>query len=97
MSLIGNIYTKASTTFVRTLQCANPTCTISKVTNLNPYLFLVFFESLLHWVDEDDFEYHLNTSNAHTNSIAYAYGLSIIFQHLPHLQSKIIKLEHFDN
>lgn len=86
VSLIGNIYTIPSTTFIGPYFGKTQPIPIARRImqgdTLSPYL-LVFLEPLLNWLKQDNYGYHFNISDTQTSSTIYANNLTIISPHLP--------------
>jgi retron-type reverse transcriptase len=62
---------------------------------LSPYLFIIFLEPLLRWLERGNLGYTLKTSQYTLNSAAYADGLAIITSDIKHIQPQINKIEKF--
>ena len=60
---------------------------------LSPYRFITFLDPLLHWLEKDNLEYHLNNSTTTCNTKAYANDLAIITNNLANIQPQIHKLQ----
>jgi hypothetical protein len=100
VELTGNIYTNATTTFVGESFGKTKPVKIERGTiqgdTLSPYLFLIFLEPLLRWLDRGNYGYKYKTSCNQTCSGAYADDLAIIANHLAHIQQQVQKLERFN-
>ena len=99
VSLIGNIYSQASTIycgeyFGKTLPIPIQRGTIQGDT-LSPYLFLIFLEPLLRWLQQGDNGYTFGTSKVKISSAAYADDLAAIANKLKPLQIQLNKLDKF--
>jgi hypothetical protein len=99
VTLIGNIYSQSSTIysgnhFSRTLPIPILQGTIQGNT-LSPYLFIIFLESLLHWLHTCPHGYPFQTSQSIISSAAYADDLVVISNKLPSLQTQLNKLGKF--
>ena len=89
--LVGNIYSQSSITFIgehfgKTQPIPIQRGTIQDNT-LNPYLFIIFLEPLLRWLQQRNNGYTFNTSNTKLNSVAYADDLAAI-------SNNVISLQH---
>ena len=60
-----------------------------------PYLFIIFLEPLLQWLENDDIGYHFNTSTSTCTTMAYADDLAIISDKVQNIQLQINKLQKF--
>jgi hypothetical protein len=73
INLIGNIYSNSSTIFTGTHFGKTKPVHIQRGTiqgdTLSPYLFIIFLESLLRWLERDNLGYKLNTSQYTLNSL----------------------------
>ena len=69
-----------------TIQGDTPTC---------PYLFIIFVEPLLQWLQHGKYGYTLGTSKVTINSAAYADDLAIITKNLTSLQNQLNKLDTY--
>jgi hypothetical protein len=52
---------------------------------LSPYLFIIFLEPLLRWLERGNLGYKLKTSQYTLNSAAYADDLAIITSDIKHI------------
>jgi hypothetical protein len=62
---------------------------------LSPYLFIIFLEPLLKWLERGNLGYKLKTSQHTLNSAAYANDLAIITSDIKHIQPQINKIDIF--
>jgi hypothetical protein len=66
INLIGNIYSNSSTKYFGTHFGQTKPVHIQRGTiqgdTLSPYLFIIFLEPLLRWLERGNFGYKLNTS-----------------------------------
>ena len=97
--LIGNIYSQSSTIFYgehfgKTLPIPIQRGTIQGDT-LSPYLFIIFLEPLLRWLQQGDNGYTFGTSKVKISSAAYADDLATIANKLKSLQTQLNKLDKF--
>jgi hypothetical protein len=80
--LIGNIYSQSHTIITREYFGQTKPIPISRGTIqgdiLNPYIFLIFLEPLLRWLDKGNLRYPLSTFQSTITSAAYANDLVII-------------------
>ena len=99
VELIGNIYTNSTTSFLGNHFGTTPLIHINRGTiqgdTLSPYLFIISLDPLLRWLEKDNIGYHLKTSIATCNTIAYADDLPILTDNVAHIQSQIHKLQKF--
>jgi hypothetical protein len=99
INLIGNIYSQSSTIFIgehfkKTLPIHIQRCTIQGDT-LSLYLFIIFLEPLLRWLQQGNNGYTFDTSRVKISSAAYADGLAAIANKLEALQTQLNKLDKF--
>ena len=81
VELVGNIYANSTTSF-----SSNPFSTTRLIQicrgtiheTLEPYLFIVFLEPPIQWLEEYDLGYHFNTSSTTCTSTTYARGVHSI-------------------
>ena len=57
------------------------------------YLFIIFLEPLLQWLEKTNLEYRINTSTTTCNIKAYAGSLAIIINTIWNIQLQIYKLQ----
>jgi hypothetical protein len=99
INLIGNIYSNSSTIFTGTHFGKTKPVHIQRGTIqgdiLSPYLFIIFLESLLRWLERDNLGYKLNTSQYTLNSAAYTNDLAIITSNIKSIQPQINKIDNF--
>ena len=99
VTLIGNIYSQSNTIFTgehfgRTKPIPIQRGTIQGDT-LSPYLFLIFLEPLLRWLQRGRNGYTLGTSKLTISSAAYADDLAIITNNLQSIQTQLNKLDKY--
>ena len=99
INLIGNIYSQSSTIFIgehfgKTLPIPIQRGTIQGDT-LSPYLFIIFLEPLLRWLQQGNNGYIFGTSKVKSSSAAYADDLAAIANKLESLQIQLNKLDKF--
>jgi hypothetical protein len=99
INLIGNIYSNSSTIFFGSYFGKTKPVHIQRGTiqgdPLSPYLFIIFLEPLLRWLERGNLGYKLQTSQYTLNSAAYADDLAIITNDIKHLQPQINKIDKF--
>jgi hypothetical protein len=61
----------------------------------SPYLFIIFLEPLLRWLERGNLGYKLKTSQYTINSAAYADDLAIITNNIKSIQPQINKIDKF--
>ena len=97
--LIGNIYSQSTTKFIGTHFGQTEPIHIQRGTiqgdTLSPYLFIIFLEPLLRWLQQGSHGYKFKTSNATISSAAYADDLVALTHTLPSIQTQLCKLDHF--
>jgi hypothetical protein len=89
INLIGNIYSNSSTIFFGSYKEAPYKDTLS------PYLFIIFLEPLLRWLERANLGYKLKTSQYTLHSTAYVDDLAIITSDIKHIQPQINKIDKF--
>ena len=99
VTLIGNIYSQSNTIFTgehfgRTKPIPIQRGTIQGDT-LSPYLFSIFLEPLLRWLQRGRNGYTLGTSKLTISSAAYADDLAIITNNLQSIQTQLNKLDKY--
>ena len=100
IKLVGNIYLHSNTIFTgkhfgQTQKIPIQRGTIQGDT-LSPYLFIIFLEPLLRWLQNGKHGYTLGTSKVTINSAAYAHDLVIITNiELTSLQNQLSKLDKY--
>src|ERR1700738_604791 len=99
INLIGNIYSQSSTIFTgeqfgKTLPIHIQRGTIQGDI-LSPYLFIIFLEHLLRWLQQGNNGYTFGTSRVKISSAAYADDLAAIANKLEALQIQLNKLDKF--
>jgi hypothetical protein len=99
INLIGNIYSNSSTRFFETHFDQTKPVDIQRGTiqgdTLSPYLFIIFLEPLLRWLERRNLGYKLKTSQYTINSTAYADDLAIITNNIKSIQPQINKIDKF--
>jgi hypothetical protein len=99
INLIGNIYSNSSTIFFGSHFGKTKPVHIQRGTiqgdTLSPYLFIIFLEPLLRWLERGNLGYKLKTSQYTLNSAAYADDLAIITNDIKHIQPQINKIDKF--
>jgi hypothetical protein len=97
INLIENIYSQSSTIFTgehfgKTLPIPIQRGTIQGDT-LSPYLFIIFLEPLIRWLQQGNNGYTFGTSKVRISSAAYADDLAAIANKLETLQTQFNKLD----
>ena len=97
--LVGDIYSQSNTIFTgdhfgQTQRIPIQRGTIQGDT-LSLYLFLIFLEPLLRWLQRGKYGYTLGTSKTTINTAAYADDLAIITNKLPSLKRQLNKMDKF--
>jgi hypothetical protein len=99
INLIGNIYSNSSTMFFGSYFGKTKAVHIQRGTiqgdTLSPYLFIIFLEPLLRWLERGNLGYILKTSQYTLNSAAYADDLAIITSDIKHIQPQLNKIDKF--
>jgi hypothetical protein len=99
INLIGNIYPNSSTIFFGSHFRKTKPVHIQRGTiqgdTLSPYLFIIFLEPLLRWLERGNLAYKLKTSQYTLNSATYADDLAIITNDIKHIQPQINKIDKF--
>lgn len=101
--LIGNIYSHSHTIYTGEHFGHTPKISIQRGTiqgdTLSPYLFLIFLEPLLRWLQKGHHTRHhgytFGTSKSTVNTAAYADDLTIITKSLSTIKQQLQKLDHF--
>ena len=99
VKLIGNIYSQSTTIFIGEHFGETKPIPIQRGTiqgdTLNPYLFLIFLEPLLRWLQRGNNGYTFGTSKLTISSAAYADDLAAISNNLESLQTQLGKLDKY--
>jgi hypothetical protein len=99
VQLVGNIYLHSTTIFSGEYFGKTPPIHIQRGTiqgdTFSPYLFLIFLEPLLRWLQCGKHGYTLQTSKLEIHSAAYADDLVIISNKPSSLQIQLHKLEKY--
>ena len=97
VALVGNIYSQSTTTFTRYYFDKTQPIPIERGTIqgdiLSPYLFIIFLEPLLRWLQRGKNGYTFNTSNAKLCSVAYKDNLAAISNNLTSVQHQLNKFD----
>ena len=99
VALVGNIYSQSNTTFSgehfdRTQPIPIQRGTIQGDT-LSPYLFIIFLEPLLRWLQQRNIGYTYNTSSTKLSSATYADNLAVISNNITSFQHQLNKLDKY--
>jgi hypothetical protein len=99
ISLVGNIYFHSTTIFSGTsfghMPPINIQCGTIQGDTLSPYLFLIFLEPLLRWIQRGNHGYTFKTSNSTICFATYADDLVLLSHNTTSLQVQLHKLEFF--
>jgi hypothetical protein len=99
VTLVGNIYSQSSTIFSGNYFSRTLSIPILRVTiqgdTLSPYLFIIFLEPLLRWLQTGKHGYPFQTSKSTISSAAYVDDLVIISNKSPSLQTQLNKIDKF--
>jgi hypothetical protein len=99
INLIGNIYSQFTTTFIGEHVGKTQPIPIQRGTiqgdTLSPYLFTIFLEPLLRWLQQGNNGYTFGTSKVKISSATYADDLATIANKLKSLQTQLNKLDRF--
>ena len=99
VEIVGNIYKNSTTAFTGNHFGTTQPINISRGTiqgdTLSPYLFIIFLEPLLRWLEKDNMGYHFSTSTSSCTTPAYADDLAILSDNILSIQPQIIKLQKF--
>ena len=99
IEIISNIYKDSTTSFTGSTFGTTPPINISRGTiqgdTLSPYLFIIFLEPLLRWLEKDNKGYHFSTSPSSCTTSAYADDLVILSDTIQNIQPQITKLQQF--
>jgi hypothetical protein len=99
VTLIGNIYSNSNTIFTGEYFGKTKPIPIQRGTiqgdTLSPYLFLIFLEPLLRWLQRGKNGYTFGTSKLIISSAAYADDLAAITNNLQSIQTQLNKLEKY--
>ena len=99
VTLIGNIYSNSNIIFTGEHFGMTKPIPIKKGTiqgdTLSPYLFLIFLEPLLRWLQRENNGYTFGTSKLTISSAAYADDLAAITSNLQSIQTQLNKLDKY--
>ena len=99
VKLFGNIYPQLSTTFTSEHFGQIQKIPIQRGTVqggiLSPYLFIIFLEPLLRWLQRGKNGYTLGTSKITINTTVHADDLAIIANKLTTIQPQLNKLDKY--
>ena len=99
VALVGNIYTNSTTSYVGEYFRNFKSIPIQRGTiqgdTLSPYLFIIFLEPLLRWMQRGNNGYTFGRSNTTINSAAYADDLANLANEIKSLQTQISKVDKF--
>ena len=99
VALVGNIYSQSATTFIGEYFDKTQPISIQRGTiqgdTLSPYLFIIFLEPLLRWLQHRPHGYIFKTSNIELNSAAYADDLAVISNNATSIQQQLDKLDRY--
>ena len=99
VTLVGNIYSNSNTIFTGEHFGTTKPIPIQRGTiqgdTLSPYLFLIFLEPLLRWLQRGKNGYTFGTSKITINTAAYADDLAAITNNLHSIQIQLNKLDKY--
>ena len=99
VTVIQNIYSNSNTIFTDKHFGKTKPIPIQRGTiqgdTLNPYLFLIFLEPLLRWLQRRKHEYTFDTFKLTISSAAYADDLAATTSNLQLIQTQLSKLEKY--
>ena len=99
VTLVGNIYSQSTTTYTSEHFGKTHPIPIQRGTiqgdTLSPYLFIIFLEQLLRWLQRGTNGYTFGTSKTTINTVAYADNLGALSNKLNTLQTQINKIDKF--
>ena len=99
VTLIGNIYANSHTIFTGEHFRKTDPIPIQRGTiqgdTLSPYIFLIFLEPLLRWLQRGKNGYTFGTSKLTINSAAYADDLAAITSNLQSIKNQLNKLDKY--
>jgi hypothetical protein len=99
INLISNIYSNSFTRFCGTHFGKTKPVHIQRGTiqgdTLDPYLFIIFLEPLLRWLERGNLGYKLNTLEHTINIAAYVDDLAIITSNIKSIQPQLNKIDKF--
>ena len=99
VQIIGNVYVGSHTIFIGTHFEKTKPIPIQQGTiqsdTLSPYLFLIFLEPQLRWLDRDNLGYRFQTSKTNISSVAYADDLVVISSKISNIQPQSNKIDKF--
>jgi len=101
VALIGNIYSQSTTTYIGEHFGQTKPIPIQRGTiqgdTLSPYLFIIFLEPLLRWLQQGNHGYQFGTSTSNISSAAYADDLAALTHSLYAIQIQLNKIERFSD
>jgi hypothetical protein len=99
INLIGNIYSQSYTTIIDEYFGKTQSIPIQRGTiqgdTLSPYLFIIFLEPLLRWLEKDKHGYNFKNSKSSICSTAYLDDLVVIFTKITSIQPQLNEIERF--
>jgi hypothetical protein len=99
ITLVGSIHSQSHTIFTSPYFGQTKPIPIQHGTiqddTLSPYLFIIFLEPLLRWLDQDHLGYSFKTSSMIISSAAYADDLAVLFKNIKDIQPQLNKLDKF--
>lgn len=78
VEIVGNIYKKFIGNHFNTTFPIEISHRIIQGDTLSPYIFIIFLEPLLRWLENDNMGYHFNTFLSTCTTTTYADDLAII-------------------
>jgi hypothetical protein len=101
INLIGNIYYNSHTTYIGEYFGKTQPIPIKQGTiqgdTLSPYLFIIFLEPLLRWLNRDNLGYTFRTSSNSISSAASANDLAALFGDIKSIPHQVTKIDKFCN
>ena len=99
VQLVGNIYSQSHTIFThQNFHNTKPIPILRRTIQgdtLSPYLFIIFIESLLRWLNRRNYDYKFKTSNITISLAAYADDLAAIFPKNESISKQITKIDNY--